>query len=69
MSVKFEKDTYKQAGGLVSMKQGISGLKGGKHELADGLGVALTGGKDSVGTRGYLAVGPQSSSRRSRRED
>jgi len=55
MSVKFEKDTIKQTGGVAGT-QGIPTLKGGKHELADEIGTALTGGKGNVGTKGYLAV-------------
>ena len=53
MSVKFEKDTIRQTGGVAGT-QGI--LKGGKHELADEIGTALTGGKGNVGQPGYLAV-------------
>jgi len=48
MSVKFEKDTIRQTGGLPN-------IKGGKHELADEIGTALTGGKGNVGQPGYLA--------------
>jgi len=55
MSVKFEKDTIKQTGGVAGT-QGIPTLKGGKHELADEIGTALTGGKGNVGTKGYLAA-------------
>lgn len=55
MSVKFEKDTIQQTGGAAAA-QGINLMKGGKHELADEIGVALTGGKASVGQPGYLAV-------------
>ena len=54
MSVKFEKDTIRQTGGIPA--QGISTMKGGKHELAEEIGTALTGGKGSVGQPGYLAV-------------
>ncbi|TAQ90636.1 hypothetical protein B7494_g1042 [Chlorociboria aeruginascens] len=53
MSVKFEKDTIKQTGGVAGT-QGI--LRGGKHELADEIGTALTGGKGNAGQPGYLAV-------------
>lgn len=53
MSVKFEKDTIKQTGGVA----GTTGiLRGGKHELAEEVGTALTGGKGNVGSKGYLAV-------------
>ena len=55
MSVKFEKDTIKQTGGVIGT-QGIPTMKGGKHELADEIGTALTGGKGNVGQPGYLAV-------------
>jgi hypothetical protein len=54
MSVKFEKDTIQQTGGAVAA-QGID-IKSGKHELADEIGVALTGGKGNIGQPGYLAV-------------
>jgi hypothetical protein len=53
MSVKFEKETVQQTSGIA----GTSGaLRGGKHELADEIGTALTGGKGNVGQPGYLAV-------------
>ena len=55
MSVKFEKETIKQTGGVAGV-QGISTIKGGKHELADEIGTALTGGQGNVGKPGYLAV-------------
>ena len=55
MSVKFEKDTIQQTGGVVGTG-GIPTMKGGKHELADEIGVALTGGKGNIGQPGYLAV-------------
>ncbi len=55
MSLKFEKDTIQQTGGAAAA-QGIDMLKSGKHELADEIGVALTGGKGNVGQPGYLAV-------------
>ena len=51
MSVKFEKETIKQTGGTAA-----SVLKGGKHDLADEIGTALTGGKGNIGAKGYLAV-------------
>lgn len=50
MSVKFEKETIKQTGGTAG-----SVLKG-KHDLADEIGTALTGGKGNIGAKGYLAV-------------
>jgi hypothetical protein len=55
MSVKFEKDTIKQTGGIPGAP-GIPPLGEGKHELAHELGTALTGGKGNVGQPGYLAV-------------
>lgn len=53
MSVKFEKETIKQTGGVAG-SQGI--LRGGKPELADEIGTALTGGIGNVGKPGYLAA-------------
>jgi hypothetical protein len=53
MSVKFEKETIKQTGGLAGAE---AIMKGGKHELADEIGTALTGGKGNAGKPGYLAV-------------
>lgn len=50
MSVKFEKDTVK------TTTAGLAALKGGKHELADEIGTALTGGAGGVGQKGYLTV-------------
>ena len=61
MSVKFEKDTIKQTGGVAGIP-GIPTMRGGKHELADEIGVALTGGKGNVGQPGYLAVSDGSNS-------
>lgn len=55
MSVKFEKETIKRTGGIGGV-QGISTMRGGKHELADEIGTALTGGKANAGKPGYLAV-------------
>jgi hypothetical protein len=55
MSVKFEKDTIMQNGGVAGA-QGIGTIVGGKHELADEIGTALTGGKGNAGQPGYLAV-------------
>ena len=55
MSVKFEKETIRQTGGVGGV-QGISTMRGGRHELADEIGTALTGGKGNVGSPGYLAV-------------
>lgn len=55
MSVKFEKDTFQQTGGVAGAT-GFSALRGGKHELADEIGTALTGGKANAGQPGYLAV-------------
>lgn len=58
MSVKFEKETIKQTGGVVgsTAAAAISNIKGGKHDLADEIGTALTGGKLDAGKPGYLAV-------------
>jgi hypothetical protein len=58
MSVKFEKETIKQTGGAAASAV----LGGGKHDLAEEIGTALTGGKGNVGSKGYLAVcAPKSS--------
>jgi hypothetical protein len=63
MSVKFEKDTIKQTGGVIpdaslgqTLKEGAQTLKDGKHGLIHNAGVVVTGGKEMEGTRGYLAV-------------
>lgn len=62
MSVKFEKDTIRQttgpsvAVGAQSLGNVQTSVKGPAHELADEIGVALTGGKGDVGQPGYLAV-------------
>jgi hypothetical protein len=53
MSVKFEKETIQQTGGVAGT---VSALKGAKHDLADEIGTALTGGQGNVGKPGYLAV-------------
>jgi hypothetical protein len=58
MSVKFEKETIKQTGGVAGTG-GISTMKGGKHHLAEEIGTALTGGKGNVGAQGYLQVNAQ----------
>ncbi|KAF4634539.1 hypothetical protein G7Y89_g3568 [Cudoniella acicularis] len=55
MSVKFEKDTIKQTAGVAGAT-GINNLSGGKHDLVDEIGTALTGGKGNIGTKGYLAA-------------
>jgi hypothetical protein len=55
MSVKFEKDTIQQTGGMAGT-QGPTLMKGAKHPIANEIGTALTGGKANVGTKGYLAV-------------
>lgn len=55
MSVKFEKDTITQTAGGAANAAGSTTMKGPAHELADEVGVALTGGKGNVG-QGYLAV-------------
>ena len=56
MSVKFEKDTITQTGGTIAAQSVSTAVKGPTHQLADELGVALTGGKGDVGQPGYLAV-------------
>lgn len=55
MSVKFEKDTVRQTGGVAGA-QGIGTMRGGKHDLAEEVGTALTGGVGNAGTKGYLAA-------------
>ncbi|KAI9736920.1 MAG: hypothetical protein M1818_005971 [Claussenomyces sp. TS43310] len=55
MSVKFEKDTIRQTGGIAGTG-GISTMGTGKHPLAEEVGTALTGGKGNAGTTGYLAA-------------
>ncbi len=54
MSVKFEKDTIRQTGGIAGA-QG-STMSGGRHPIATEVGTALTGGKGNVGAKGYLTV-------------
>ena len=49
MSVKFEKETVK----MTEEAQKAAGVGGGKHDLAHGVGEALTKGG---GVNGYLAV-------------
>lgn len=60
MSVKFEKDTFQQTTEGIAGAVGAAAIdtshKGPVHQLADEVGVALTGGKGNVGTKGYLAV-------------
>ena len=65
MSVKFEKDTFKQTGlGPESLGQTLKeagqtlrdGKHDGKHDLLHNVGVVVTGGKQNEGTKGYLAV-------------
>ncbi|KAL3423201.1 Mpv17/PMP22 family protein [Phlyctema vagabunda] len=55
MSVKFEKDTIKQTGG-VAAAQGVNAMGESKHKLSTEIGTALTGGKGNVGQPGYLAA-------------
>jgi hypothetical protein len=55
MSVKFEKETIKQTGGVAGA-QGLATMAGGKHPVATEIGTGLTGGKANVGQKGYLAV-------------
>jgi len=47
--------SIKQTGGVAGT-QGAPAIKSGKHELADEIGTALTGGKGNAGTKGYLAA-------------
>ncbi|KKY31504.1 putative integral membrane protein [Diaporthe ampelina] len=64
MSVKFERETYKQAEGVagpaVSAAAELLGRDGplpgttGKHPISEAVGTALTGGKQMAGTKGYL---------------
>lgn len=66
MSVKFERETYKQAEGVagpaVSAAAELLGRDGpipgtsGKHPISEAVGTALTGGKQMAGTKGYLMV-------------
>lgn len=66
MSVKFERETYKQAEGVagpaVSAAAELLGRDGplpgttGKHPITEAVGTALTGGKQMAGTKGYLMV-------------
>jgi hypothetical protein len=59
----FEKYTIKQTGSVIpdvsltqTLKDGAQTLKDGKHNLVHNVGVAVTGGKEMEGTKGYLAV-------------
>lgn len=66
MSVKFERETFKQAEGVagpaVSAAAELLGKDGplpgttGKHPISEAVGTALTGGKQMAGTKGYLMV-------------
>ncbi len=66
-SLKIERDTYQQGAGL--RVPGVGNIPGvnipggdhlpgtsGRHPIAEEVGTALTGGKASAGTKGYLAV-------------
>lgn len=55
MSVKFEADKVTSTAAGMAAAPGLSAMKGPAHELADEVGVALTGGKGNIG-QGYLAV-------------
>lgn len=72
MSIKFERDTFKQgeaaagasfSAAAAAAKQQLLGRDGpipgttGKHPITEAIGTAITGGKDNAGTKGYLAVG------------
>lgn len=59
MSVKFERDTFRQTAQNVAGAAPSGGpLPGvsGKHPLAEKVGTALTGGSQNAGTKGYLAA-------------
>jgi hypothetical protein len=58
MSVKFERETVKQAQKVVTDAAEKGPLPGtsGKHPIAAAVGTALTGGATMAGTKGYLAV-------------
>lgn len=58
MSVKTEKEAVEPVvkSGAAAMAQGLRMIKDGKNELVHDLGVAITGGKSSVGESGYLTV-------------
>jgi len=53
MSVKFEKDTIRQTGGIAGTTAAVGT---GRHPIAEEIGTALTGGKGNIGTKGYLAA-------------
>ena len=62
MSLKFERDTYREAAPS-AVSSASSGTRGGpipgtsgKHPIAAAIGTAVTGGKQNAGTKGYLAV-------------
>ncbi|GJN82451.1 hypothetical protein JDV02_003620 [Purpureocillium takamizusanense] len=60
MSVKFERDTFKQTAqnamsSAVPENGRIPGTSG-KHPVAEKVGTALTGGIQNAGTKGYLAA-------------
>ncbi|PQE15703.1 integral membrane protein [Rutstroemia sp. NJR-2017a BBW] len=55
MSVKFEKETIKHTGGVAGT-HGVPALLGHKHDLADEIGTALTGGKANSRQPGYLSL-------------
>lgn len=55
MSVKFERETVKTATSVPQPKGPLAGTSG-DHPIAAAIGTALTGGKDSAGLKGYLAV-------------
>lgn len=59
MSVKFERETLRQTAQNVASNTVPDGKipgTSGKHPLAEKVGTALTGGLQSAGTKGYLAV-------------
>ncbi|KAK1769056.1 hypothetical protein QBC33DRAFT_532081 [Phialemonium atrogriseum] len=62
MSLKFERDTYREAAPS-AVSSASSAIRGGpipgtsgKHPIAAAIGTAVTGGKQNAGTKGYLAA-------------
>lgn len=53
MSLKIEKDVRD---GVATMQHGLEAMREGRRELTSDIGTALTGGKSTVGSKGYLAV-------------
>ncbi len=65
MSFKIQRDTFQQGPGgptsriadAVLPTDGPSPGTTGRHPIAEVVGTALTGGRETAGTKGYLAVG------------